>query len=168
MATLKPEHKMFIVQRLACFDTPTLCAEAVKAEFGIDVVLPQILCYHPDRRQGARMSKELKNLFHETRRKYRDRTEDIPIANKTFRVEQLNDMAAAAKKKGNMVLAAALLEQAAKEMGEAYTNRQKIDHVSTDGSMTPSAPVDLSIYSTEDLQLLASIAEKHTSSDKKS
>ncbi len=139
MAILKPEHKMFIVQRLACFDTPSQCAEAVKAEFGIDVVLPQILCYHPDRRQGARLSKELRELFATTRQKYRDNTHDIPIANKTFRVEQLNDMAATAKKKGNLVLAASLYEQAAKEMGEAYTNRQKVDHSSTDGTMTPKA-----------------------------
>ena len=140
MATLKPEQKMFIVQRLACFDTPSQCAEAVKEEFGIDVVLPQILCYHPDRRQGRNMSKDLKELFYSTREKYRENTHDIPIANKTFRVQQLNDMAAAAKKKGNWVLASALLEQAAKEMGEAYTNKQKVDHVSSDKSMSP-APV---------------------------
>lgn len=141
MATLNPEQKMFIVQRLACFDTPAQCVEAVKAEFGLDVLPQQVHCYHPERRQGRKMSKDLRLLFDTTRAKYRSNTEDIPIANKTWRVQRLYEMATAAQKKGNSVLAAQLLEQAAKEMGEAYTNRQKMEHTSPDGSMTPSAPV---------------------------
>lgn len=141
MATLNQHQKMFIVQRLACFDTLAECIEHFKEEYGLALSPQQIQCYHPHKRQGSQMSKALKDLFEETRNKYRENTHDIPIANKTFRVEQLNSMAATAKKKGNLVLAASLYEQAAKEMGEAYTNRQKMEHTSPDGSMTPAAPV---------------------------
>ena len=38
-----------------------------------------------------------------------------------------------AESKGNMPLAAQLLEQAAKEVGEAYTNRQRLEHTGKDG-----------------------------------
>lgn len=140
MATLKPEQKIFIVQRLACFDTPAQCVEAVKDEFGIDVLPQQVHCYHPERRQGKHLSKDLKDLFFATREKYRENTIDIPIANKTWRVQKLNDLAAIAIKKGNMVLASQLLEQAAKEMGEAYSNRKAVELTSPDGSMTPKEP----------------------------
>jgi hypothetical protein len=40
-----------------------------------------------------------------------------------------------------MALAATLIEQAAKECGDAYTNRQKVEHTSPDGSMTPKPTV---------------------------
>lgn len=135
MAALKPEQKHFIVQRLACFDTPAQCVEAVKEEFGIDILPQQVHCYHPERRQGKSISKELKALFYETREKYRENTIDIPIANKTWRVQKLNDMAATAVKKGNMVLASQLIEQAAKEMGEAYSNKKSVEVTNPDGSL---------------------------------
>ncbi|RSP38220.1 DUF2280 domain-containing protein, partial [Acinetobacter baumannii] len=35
MATLKEPIKIFIVQSLACFDTPQQVADAVKQEFGV-------------------------------------------------------------------------------------------------------------------------------------
>jgi hypothetical protein len=37
----------------------------------------------------------------------------------------------------NMALAASLMEQAAKEVGDAYSNKQKVEHTSPDGSMSP-------------------------------
>lgn len=35
MAALKPDVKAFIIQSLACFDTPTLVVESVQKEFGL-------------------------------------------------------------------------------------------------------------------------------------
>jgi hypothetical protein len=35
MAALKPDVKAFIVQMLACFDSPSQLVEAVQKEFGI-------------------------------------------------------------------------------------------------------------------------------------
>ncbi|MCV5738318.1 DUF2280 domain-containing protein, partial [Escherichia coli] len=35
MAALKPDVKAFIIQSLACYDTPSQVVEAVQKEFGI-------------------------------------------------------------------------------------------------------------------------------------
>ena len=42
MAALKSEVKSFIVQALACFDTPSQVAEAVKNEFGVVLSRQQV------------------------------------------------------------------------------------------------------------------------------
>lgn len=42
MATLKNEVKSFIVQALACFDTPSQVVESVKNEFGVVVTRQQV------------------------------------------------------------------------------------------------------------------------------
>jgi hypothetical protein len=42
---------------------------------------------------------------------------------------------------GNLSLALQAAEQAAKEMGDAFTNRQKLDHTSSDGSMSQKPTV---------------------------
>ncbi|MDU2882953.1 MAG: DUF2280 domain-containing protein, partial [Enterobacter sp.] len=41
MATLKGEVKAFIVQPLACFDTPSQVVELVKKEFGLSITRQQ-------------------------------------------------------------------------------------------------------------------------------
>lgn len=46
-----------------------------------------------------------------------------------------------AEKMRNMALAASLMEQAAKEVGDAYSNKQKVEHTSPDGSMTPKPTI---------------------------
>jgi len=138
LATLKSEHKVFIIGRLASFDTPHQAADAVKEEFGLVVSPQQVQTYHPEKHAGRNLSKTFRTLFYDLRANFREKTDDIPIANKAYRVKVLNRMAAQAEKKGNMVLAASLMEQAAKEMGEAYTNRQKVEHTSPDGTMTPT------------------------------
>jgi hypothetical protein len=47
MAALSPEVKAFIVQALACFDTPTQIASQVKQEFGLDISIQQVSSYDP-------------------------------------------------------------------------------------------------------------------------
>lgn len=148
MATLKSEHKVFIVRRLAAFDTPHQCAAAVKEEFNLVVSPQQVQTYHPEKHAGRNLSKTFKDLFYEMRKKFRENTDDIPIANKSHRVKVLDRMADAAEKKGNMVLAAQLMEQAAKEMGEAYTNKSKLEHTGKDGApLTMPTHIQLVPYS---------------------
>ena len=53
----------------------------------------------------------------------------------------LDRMARDAEKSKNRPLAAALAEQAAKEMGEVFTNKQKVDNTSSDGSMATKPTV---------------------------
>lgn len=139
MATLSPEVKGFIVQALACFDTPTQVAQAVKQEFNIDVTRQQVAQHDPTKSTGANLAAKWRVLFEDTRKRFRDDTADIPIANRSYRLRVLDRMAARAEGMKNMALAAQLLEQAAKESGGAFTNKQQVDLSSSDGSMTPKA-----------------------------
>lgn len=135
MAVLTTEVRAFIVQGLACFDTPTQVAKDVMEHFGVEVTRQQVAQHDPTKVAGVSLGAKWKELFEETRQKFRDEVADIPIANKAVRLRALDRMAAKAESIKNMALAAQLMEQAAKEMGGAYTNRQQVDHTSSDGSM---------------------------------
>ncbi|ELY5205712.1 DUF2280 domain-containing protein, partial [Yersinia enterocolitica] len=47
MAALKPEVKAFIVQALACYDTPSQVVAQVKQEFSLTLTLQQVSSYDP-------------------------------------------------------------------------------------------------------------------------
>ncbi|MNV15831.1 hypothetical protein D3C71_1065700 [compost metagenome] len=139
MAVLQREVKAFIVQALACFDTPSQVAEAVQKEFGLTITRQQVESHDPTKTSGKCLAKRWVTLFHDTRQRFRDDTADIPIANRAFRLRALGRMAERAESIKNLALAAQLMEQAAKETGGAYTNRQQVDLSSADGSMSPKA-----------------------------
>lgn len=52
MATLKGEVKAFIVQSLACFDTPSQVVELVKKEFGLSITRQQVESHDPTKANG--------------------------------------------------------------------------------------------------------------------
>lgn len=137
MAVLQNEVKAFIVQALACFDTPSQVVESVQKEYGVTITRQQVETHDPTKTSGKCLAKRWVTLFEDTRKRFRDDTADIPIANRAFRLRALGRMAERAESVKNLALAAQLLEQAAKETGGAYTNKQQVDLSSTDGSMTP-------------------------------
>ena len=92
MATLREPIKIFIVQSLACFDTPQQVADAVKQEFGIEIERQQVASYDPTKSTGRNLSKKLKDLFHKTRSDFKENIEDIPIANKAFHFKELQQI----------------------------------------------------------------------------
>ena len=124
MAALTSDVKAFIVQALACFDTPTQVSQAVKQEFDIDVTRQQVEQHDPTKRAGANLAAKWRTLFEDTRKRFREETSEIPIANRAFRLRVLGRMAEKAESMKNMALTAQLLEQAAKEVGDVYVNRQ--------------------------------------------
>ncbi|MDU5349139.1 MAG: DUF2280 domain-containing protein [Enterobacter sichuanensis] len=137
MATLKAEVKAFIVQSLACFDTPSQVVELVKKEFGLSITRQQVESHDPTKANGRGLAQKWVELFHETRKRFQTELSDIPIANKAYRLRALDRMMTKAEGMRNMALAASLMEQAAKEVGDAYSNKQKVEHTSPDGSMSP-------------------------------
>ncbi|WP_411555766.1 DUF2280 domain-containing protein [Pantoea agglomerans] len=141
MAALKPEVKAFIIQSLACFDSLAIVAEAVQKQFGIKVTPQQIESHDPTKASGKGLAKKWVALFNSTRARFQTEISDIPIANKSYRLRTLDRMMNKAEKMQNLALAASLMEQAAKEVGEAYTNRQKVEHTSPDGSMASKPTV---------------------------
>ncbi len=141
MAALSNEVKAFIVQALACFDTPSTVADSVKEEYGITITRQQVESYDPTKAGGASLSKKWRELFTSARDRFQSEIADIPIANKAYRLRVLDRMMSRAEKSRNLPLAAQIIEQAAKETGDSYTNKQKHDHTSSDGSMSPKAPM---------------------------
>lgn len=124
MAALNNEVKSFIVQALACFDTPSQVATAVREEFGLELTRQQCEAHDPTKRAGRDLAKKWQTLFHDTRKRFREETADIPIANRAFRLRGLARMAEKAENMRNLALTAQLYEQAAKECGDMYVNRK--------------------------------------------
>ncbi|RZZ85678.1 DUF2280 domain-containing protein [Pseudoxanthomonas winnipegensis] len=152
MAALSSETKAFIVQSLACFDTPSQVVEAVKGHFGVEITRQQAESHDPTKFAGRDLGGKWVALFHESRARFKEETVNIPIANRAYRLRALDRMAVKAEGMRNMALAAQLLEQAAKETGGAYTNRREIEH---SGGLDVRRAVELS-----EAELLAIAAGK--------
>ncbi|WP_286424710.1 DUF2280 domain-containing protein [Acinetobacter indicus] len=124
MATLKEPVKIFIVQSLACRDTPQEVAELVKQEFKISIDRVQVAAYDPTKAAGKNLSKKFVELFNKTRADFDAGLIDIPIANKHYRLKQYQKQLERNSK--NVVMSLKILEQAAKDVGGQFTNRQEI------------------------------------------
>lgn len=82
---------------------------------------------------GKGLAKKWVDLFNATRERFQNEISDIPIANKAYRLRVLQRMSMTAENMKNIGMTAQLLEQAAKEVGEAYSNKQKLEHSGPNG-----------------------------------
>ncbi|MEZ2756147.1 DUF2280 domain-containing protein [Providencia vermicola] len=143
MAALKSEVKIYIIQSLACYDTPSQVVESVKNEFGLKVSRQQVESHDPTKSSGRKLAKRWVELFNETRERFQTEITDIPIANKAYRLRMLDRMAVKAENMRNFALTAQLAEQAAKECGDVYTNRHKVEQkVETTHNIMPVPACD--------------------------
>ena len=126
MAALKDEVKLAIVQALACFDTPSQVVDQVKQEFGLALARQQVAGYDPTKPSGKKLSKKLLEVFQATRQKFLDDVSTIPISNQSYRLRVLQRNLERADQRGNAAMVSTLLEQAAKELGGAFTNRREL------------------------------------------
>lgn len=133
MAALKGEVKAFIVQSLACFDTPSQVVESVKKEFGLSITRQQVESHDPTKANGRGLAQKWVDMFNATRERFQNEISDIPIANKAYRLRVLDRMATRAEGMKNLALTAEIIEQAAKECGDAYTNKHKFEHSGPNG-----------------------------------
>ncbi|WP_313582586.1 DUF2280 domain-containing protein [Acinetobacter variabilis] len=124
MAALKEPVKIFIVQALACRDTPQEVAELVKQEYGIKIERSQVALYDPTKAAGKNLSKKFVDLFNETRNKFDEGLIDIPIAQKFYRMRQYQKHLE--KNARNTVMSLNIMKQAAQDLGGQFTNRQEI------------------------------------------
>jgi hypothetical protein len=159
MPALREEVKTHIVQALACYDTPTTVAKSIKETFGLAVLPQQVEAYDPTKVAGRALSQKWRTFFEETRKRYLAEITNIAVAHRAVRLRRLDRMANRAEERGNYPLVAALLEQAAKEMGELYTNRRLLEHAGKDGGpILVEEHIDLSMLSDEQLHALNNIA----------
>ncbi|RYG34930.1 DUF2280 domain-containing protein [bacterium] len=151
---LKKDEKLFLITRLACFGTPSDVATEFAEIFGQAIDRRSVWIYDaasPANR--ARLSEELVEVFDQTRAKFQAEVESIPIANKAYRLAQLQKLYDMAKAYGNVKQSAAMLEQGAKEVGGAFTNRTEL--TGKDGApiavKTEASPVDISKLNKDEL-----------------
>ncbi|WEJ03511.1 DUF2280 domain-containing protein [Pseudomonas sp. FJ2-5-13] len=143
MAALKNEVKSFIVQALACFDTPSQVVEAVKNEYGLVVSRQQVETHDPTKSAGKGLAVKWVTLFHDTRKRFREETADIPIANRAFRLRAMNRFVEKAESMKNIGLAMQILEQAAKETGDIYVNRARKEEAGDEPVIPTRIQVDV-------------------------
>ncbi|MFJ7281870.1 DUF2280 domain-containing protein [Pseudomonas sp. NPDC099000] len=143
MAVLKNEVKSFIVQALACFDTPSQVVESVKNEFGVVLSRQQVETHDPTKTSGKGLALKWQTLFHDTRKRFREETAEIPIANRAFRLRALGRFVEKAETMKNIALAMQVLEQAAKEVGDIYVNRHRKDEPDEEPAIPTRIQVDV-------------------------
>jgi hypothetical protein len=140
--------KTYIINALACFETPSTVTKAIKEDLGIIVSAQLVEYYDPTKRAGRRLPDRWKVLFEKARRAFIDDTSTIPISHRSTRLRALQRMADRAEEKGNFPLAAQLLKQAAEEMGNAYTNKREI--TGRDGKDLPVSAPAVAIFALPD------------------
>lgn len=126
MEDLPDEVKTFVVTQLACWDTPTAVALAVKAGYGLELTRQRIEAYDPTKVAGRALSEHYRSVFEEARKRYLADVAEIGIAQQTFRLRALERMYFRAEHVSNWGMAKDLLEQAAKEVGGVYTNKREV------------------------------------------
>lgn len=125
MAELSNDAKLAIVQGLARFLTPAEVVVMVKDEFGIETSVQQVRTYNPDHPKFE-AGEKWRPIFQAVRKAYLEDISAIPIASQAFRLNALQKNYDRAMKVGNVVLANATLEQAAKEVGGVLTNARNV------------------------------------------
>jgi len=126
MPTLKGDIKVFIVQSLACYETPTQVVESVKDGFGITLARSHIQQYDPTKRAGKDLGKRFVEIFESTRKVFLEDISKIPIAHQSFRLKALQRSYDWFVAKNNYIAANQVLEQSAKEAGNFYTKKNKL------------------------------------------
>ncbi|UST60763.1 DUF2280 domain-containing protein [Pseudomonas moraviensis] len=143
MAALRDEVKAFVVQALACFDTPSQVVASVKERFGLEVTRQQCEAYDPTKYVGRNLHVKWQTLFNDTRKRFREETAEIPIANRAFRLRAMNRFVERAETMKNIGLAMQILEQAAKEVGDVYVNRNRKDEPDDEPAIPTRIQVDV-------------------------
>lgn len=145
---LDDEARAYVVQELAMWSPPSVVVAALKKDFGVTITPQAVEAYNPTKRAGRNLSEKWTKLFEATRETFIESSAEIGISHRATRLRTLNRLAERAESMGNLALAAQLLEQAAKEMGNAYTNRREL--TGKDGKDLPSAAAPVVVYQLPD------------------
>lgn len=124
---LPDEVKAFIVESLACFDAPSAVARAVKEQFGIEVSRQNVHAYDPTKAAASGLGERWRVLFKATREGFVAGAQEVGIQHRATRLRMLERLIERAESSRNNALVAQLLVQAAKEVGDVYTNRSRVD-----------------------------------------
>lgn len=129
-----------IVTRLALYDSVSDITAELNAQ-GVEITRQAVSQYNPD--NNIRLAQQWRELFFKTRESWAAEIMAEPIAQRAFRLRRLGKIHEAAMQRGAYVIAASMLEQAAKEMGNVYSNvlktqaSGKVDHTHKIEEVTP-------------------------------
>jgi hypothetical protein len=138
---LTDEARAFVVQSLAMYDPPSVVAAAVKKDFGLTITPQGCEAYNPTKHAGAKLAEKWKALFTSTREAFLKESAEVGVSHRVVRLRILERTIQRAEQQGNSQLVLAGLEQAAKEMGDAYTNTRVVR-----GALEVTAPKSLSDF----------------------
>lgn len=159
MATLTEDLKVFIVQALACYDSPSTVAAAVKDQFGVIVSRQQVESYDHTKASSKGVAKKLVALFDETRERFVEGVAAVPVAKKVYRLRVLQRALERAEKQGNSAMVLQILEQAAKEEGGAFTNKREL--TGKNGESLPAMPTTIELVTPQELkEAIQSVRDK--------
>ncbi|MCH4247604.1 MAG: DUF2280 domain-containing protein [Acinetobacter populi] len=162
MARLNKKVKVFIVRCNAEFVSLQDTIKHVKDVFGIDVTPSQCEAYDPTKANGHNLSEELKQYFYKRRAETNDELLAIPVANKRYRLQKMQFFVDHDRFKENPVIVPKLLEQAAKEMGNQYTNQTKTELTGKDGKPLQTENITYVTAKPEDIkQVLDELESKY-------
>lgn len=128
--------KIFIVSQLAAYESPSAVAKAAKEHFKVELSRQAVQAYDPTKVQGRGLSTELRELFEKERTRFNTELDSIGIAQKGFRLRQLERIFFKALAKDEHFLALQCLDRAeratggnSQPRGEASNEAQEvIDH----------------------------------------
>jgi hypothetical protein len=123
---LNNQVKRYIVRALATYETPSQVAEGVKAEFGLTLPRQRIAAYDPTVKAGAKLSREWRELFDQTRKAFLRDTGAIGISHLPYRLRAIERMYVKAVEANDTPLALKCLQQAAEDIGGIYTNARVV------------------------------------------
>jgi len=136
---LKKKVQVFIVQLLACYETPSDVAMAVKDEFDLEISRQRVEYYDPRKRIAATgLSDELTKLFWDTQEKYNQQEADKGLGSLNHRLARLGKMLNRVEAMRNYQAAMNILKQAAQDKGGVFTNKR--EHSGPNGG---AIPIDL-------------------------
>jgi hypothetical protein len=139
---LSEEAKDFATSCFARFMRPGQVIAAIEERYEVTIDRRQIQHYDPTTAKGQTLGKKRKALFEAVRKRFLEELDEIPIANKAVRLQQLQEHynRAVDGKVPNVRLALEVLEKAAKEAGGVHTNEHKVHHTGRVATV-PAEPV---------------------------
>lgn len=164
---LTEEIKFFIVAQLAMWKTPSEVVDLVREEYEKEVTRQTVHGYDPTTKAGEALSAELREFFFTTRRDFEQSIKGIAISHQSYRLKELHRLYVKNSQLGNVVEARLNLEQAAREVGGAYTNKRTVVVDTIENARRALAILreefagDLEAGKLDDAQLVSMVAEDH-------
>ncbi|WP_374285431.1 DUF2280 domain-containing protein [Novosphingobium sp.] len=119
MKRLAEPVKRRIIEHLACRCRAREVVDLIAEEFGVKITPRHVRAYDPTSLLCA-IGSDWVSHFWAIRARFEADISSIAIANRAYRMKQLDYLFATAFSQGRNVQAARYLEQAAKEMGDCY------------------------------------------------